>query len=65
LSTETTYTTHVLPRGLARELSSVPRRGVKGLEGASAIVTGLVVTLVGYVVGRIAIRRSHGARGGS
>jgi GT2 family glycosyltransferase len=65
LSTETPYTTHVLPRGVARELSSVPRRGVRGLEGASAIVTGLVVTLVGYVVGRIAIRRSQGARGDS
>jgi GT2 family glycosyltransferase len=65
LSTETTYTTHVLPRGVARVLSSVPRRGLKGLAGASAIVSGLVVTLVGYVVGRIAIRRSQDARGNS
>jgi GT2 family glycosyltransferase len=65
LSTETTYTMHVLPRGVARELGSVPRRGIKGLEGACAIVTGLVVTLVGYVVGRIAIRRSRSARGDS
>jgi len=58
LSTETTYTTHVLPRGVARELGALPRRGVRALGGAAAIVTGLMVTLVGYVVGRLAIRRA-------
>ena len=65
LSTETTYTTHVLPRGVLRELSSVPRRGIKGAAGAAAIVTGLLVTMVGYVVGRLAIRRAEDARGDS
>jgi GT2 family glycosyltransferase len=63
LSTETTYTTHVLPRGVARELRTLPQRGSRAAAGAAAIVTGLVVTLVGYGVGRLAIRRAHGGRG--
>jgi GT2 family glycosyltransferase len=63
LSTETTYTLRVLPRGLARELGSVPTRGLRGLQGAWAIVTGLAVTMVGYVVGRIVIRGSRGVEG--
>lgn len=62
LATETAYTTRVLPKGLARELRSVPRRGGAGLAGAGAIMTGLAVTMVGYAVGRIAIR--GGRRGG-
>jgi GT2 family glycosyltransferase len=65
LSTETRYATHVLPRGVLRELGSVPRRGIKGAAGASAIVTGLLVTMVGYVVGRLAIRRADDGRGDS
>lgn len=63
LSTETSYTLKVLPRGLARELASIPTSPMRGLQGAWAIVTGLVVTLVGYVVGRIAIRGNHDAKG--
>ncbi len=65
LSTETTYTTHVLPRGVVRELSTLPRRGTRGAAGAAAIVTGFVVTLVGYVVGRLAIRGAHDGGGES
>lgn len=57
LSTETTYTTHVLPRGVMRELGSIPKRGLKGAAGAAAIVSGLVATAAGYGVGRLAIRR--------
>ena len=63
LSTETTYTMHVLPRGLARELSTLPQRGSRAAAGAAAIVTGLVVTLVGYIVGRLAIRRARAGGG--
>lgn len=56
LATETRYATHILPKGLARELRSLPQRRSAALGGASAIVSGLVVTMVGYAVGRIAIR---------
>jgi GT2 family glycosyltransferase len=63
LSTETAYTLRVLPRGLARELGSVPTEGLSALHGAWAIATGLAVTMVGYVVGRVAIRGDHGVRG--
>jgi len=63
LSTETAYTLRVLPRGLARELSSFPSAGMRGLQGAWAILTGLALTMVGYVVGRVAIRGDHGVRG--
>ena len=63
LSTETRYTLHVLPRGLARELGSVPTTGMRGLYGAFAILTGLALTMAGYAVGRVAIRRAGIARG--
>jgi GT2 family glycosyltransferase len=63
LSTETTYTLKVLPRGLFRELGSVPTQGIRALHGAVAIMTGLAVTMVGYAVGRIAIRGAGIARG--
>lgn len=51
LSSETTYATRVLPRGVARELS----RG--NVEGAAAIVACLAATAVGYVRGLPAARR--------
>lgn len=63
LSTETTYTTRVLPRGVGRELRALPRRGSRSAAGAAAIVSGLVVTMVGYVVGRVAVGRARGERG--
>lgn len=57
LSTEMTYTTRILPRGVLRELSSIPRTRVRGLCGAFAIVSALAATSFGYAVGRLAIRR--------
>jgi GT2 family glycosyltransferase len=63
LSTETTYTTHVLPRGVLRELRTLPQRGSRSAAGALAIVSGLFVTMVGYVVGRLAIRKADAGRG--
>ena len=63
LSTETAYTTHVLPRGVARELRTVPQRGSRAGAGVAAIVTGLFVTMMGYIVGRLAIRRAHDVEG--
>ena len=63
LETETSYTVKVLPRGLARELGSVPTAGMRGLYGAFAILTGLAATMAGYAVGRIAIRGAGIARG--
>ncbi len=65
LSAETTYATHVLPRGVARELRALPWRGRHAAAGAGAIVTGLFVTIVGYLVGRLAIRGTHAVRGNS
>ena len=57
LSTEMSYATRILPRGFLRELLSAPRTRGRGLGGALAIVSALVMTGIGYVVGHIAIRR--------
>lgn len=65
LATELTYTRQVLPRGVVRELRSLPDRGPRSLAGAAAIVSGLIVTAVGYAVGRLAISRAASARGAS
>lgn len=59
LSTELSYTTTVLPRAVVRELGSTPSSPRRSLAGAAAIVGGFAVTGVGYVVGRIAIRRGR------
>ncbi|RRD05406.1 glycosyltransferase family 2 protein [Arachnia propionica] len=61
LAAEMSYTTKVLPRGVLRELGSVLRTGARGLGGALAIVSGLVVTTVGYVVGLAVIRKDRSA----
>lgn len=61
LAAEMSYTTKVLPRGVLRELGSIPRRGLRGLGGAFAILSGLAVTTVGYIVGLVAIRRDRSA----
>ena len=59
LSTELSYTTTVLPAAVARELGSTPTSLRRGLAGAFAISSGLAATTLGYVVGRIAIRRGR------
>lgn len=52
LSSERTYTFRTLPRGVARGLSDALLRGdIAGLGRAAAIVSGLLVTTAGYVVG--------------
>ena len=61
LAAEMSYTTTILPRGVLRELASVPRTGLRGLGGAAAIVSGLALTTIGYVVGLAAIRKDRSA----
>jgi hypothetical protein len=51
LDTETSYATRVLPRAVARDLTGAVRGERGGLGRAAAIVAGLGVTAVGYVVG--------------
>lgn len=65
LSTELAYTTRVLPRGVLRELGSLPRTRTRGLGGAFAIVSAFAATAAGYVVGRVAIRGGREARVGA
>jgi hypothetical protein len=57
LSTERSYTLRVLPKGIISSLSDTFLRGkLSGVARAAAIVIGLAVTIVGYLVGRIAVR---------
>lgn len=53
LSSERTYTLHVLPRGVLIGLRMAARGHVSGLGRALAIVVGLGVTTIGYLVGRL------------
>ncbi|MFC0450116.1 glycosyltransferase family 2 protein [Rhodococcus jostii] len=53
LSSECTYTLHVLPRAVLREAGSMRR---DGLARAAVVLLGLVVTTAGYVQGRTTIR---------
>ena len=54
LSSERTYTFRTLPRGIARGLWDVMRRGdVAGLARAAAIVIGLLVTALGFFSGKV------------
>jgi GT2 family glycosyltransferase len=63
LSTEWGYTLGTLPRGVARGFAAAARGDGAGLARAAAIVTGLVVTTSGYVVGRVSARRRRAAWG--
>jgi glycosyltransferase involved in cell wall biosynthesis len=54
LSAERTYTFRTLPRGIARGVQDAMRRGdVAGLARAGVIVSGLLVTTLGLVSGKI------------
>jgi len=54
LSSERTYTSRVLPRGVARGLTdALLHDDLAGLARAGAIVIGLTMTAVGYLVGSI------------
>lgn len=52
LATERRYVTTVLPRGVLRELASLPRRGRRSVGGVVAIVGGVAVTAFGYLTAR-------------
>jgi glycosyltransferase involved in cell wall biosynthesis len=55
---ERRYVRVVLPRGIARYLRAVPqRRSLAPLGQATALLVGLAVTAVGYVIGRVAVLR--------
>lgn len=53
LSSERTYTFKTLPEGVFRGLGNFIRGDWPGLGRASAIVIGLAVTTIGYLVGRV------------
>lgn len=57
LSTERDYTFRVLPKGIMHGLTdTILRRDVNGVARASAIVGGLVITVIGYCVGSFSVR---------
>jgi hypothetical protein len=51
LSSERSYATRTLPKGVARGLWAVTRGDLWGVPRAAAIVVGLAVTAAGYLVG--------------
>lgn len=53
LSSERTYTFQTLPRGVAAGLAATLRGDPAGLTRAIAIVTGLGVTTLGYLIGKV------------
>jgi glycosyltransferase involved in cell wall biosynthesis len=57
LSSEWTYTLRTLPTGALRGLSDALRGDLAGLLRSSAIVAGLLITVAGYLRGRIALVR--------
>lgn len=57
LASERTYTFDVLPAGVRRGLAdALLRRDLSGIARAWAIVLGLVMTVLGYLVGSITLR---------
>lgn len=57
LSSERSYTFKTLPRGFARGLTDTfLRRDLSGLTRAGAIVTGLTMTIIGYLIGSVSSR---------
>lgn len=59
LSTERSYTTRTLPRGVARNLGAAIRGDLGGAARAAAIVIGLAATVTGYAIGSIFFRAHH------
>jgi hypothetical protein len=54
LSSERTYTFRTLPRGVARGVWDAVRRGdVAGLARAGMIISGLLVTALGFLSGKV------------
>lgn len=53
LSSERTYTFHILPRGVLAGLRAGFYGHIGGFGRAAAIVTGLAATTLGYVIGRL------------
>jgi glycosyltransferase involved in cell wall biosynthesis len=58
LATERSYTLRTLPQGAARGLADALRGDVAGLLRAGAIVSGLLITAAGYLVGKAEGRRA-------
>jgi hypothetical protein len=57
LSAERSYMLKTLPSGVFQGLrDAIVRRDLTGLGRSAAIVTGLIVTAVSYVYGRLALR---------
>jgi hypothetical protein len=66
LATEARYTCRVLPRGVVRGVQDFALgRDAAGLARAGAILIGLAVTTVGYVLGHLRAERAARSRGWS
>ncbi len=57
LETERRYVRRVLPSGMARGVADAARGDVAGIARSVAIVTGVMVTSAGYVLGRVSTAR--------
>ncbi|HLZ56815.1 MAG TPA: glycosyltransferase [Ktedonosporobacter sp.] len=58
LASEQIYTREILPRGVVQGISDMfAYRDYAGLARAGSIVTGLIVTAAGYLVGKISFKR--------
>lgn len=64
LSSERSYTTKTLPRGVARNLGAAIRGDLWGPARAAAIVVGLAATVAGYAIGSLSLRANREKREG-
>jgi GT2 family glycosyltransferase len=56
LASERSYVRSTIPRGVARSLGRAARGKLSGLGSAAALVLAVLITAVGYAVGRLAAR---------
>jgi hypothetical protein len=65
IAAERTYTRHTLPAGILGGLkTAVAGRDLSGIARSMSIVVGLAVTVMGYLFGKVTIRRAHRLTGG-
>ncbi len=59
LAAERFYTARILPRGFVRGVVAGLRGDVTGIARSASIAVGLTATVVGYLIGEVALRRSR------
>ncbi len=65
LAAERFYTARILPRGFVRGMTAALRGDAAGLARSASIAVGLTATVVGYLIGEVALRRSPTPTGDS